>query len=284
MIEFRKEALDEEFSPDREADNIHLATPSAYLLMATLALLAGALIAWAVLGSVTDKAFMGGVMFPSQGTHGVSIPNKGVVRNLMVHKGDKVVPGQTLAMVSVNDQYSILTATKAGEVLSCKQEQESFDAFEPIVNLLTDSESKTVNTLVAFADFKTQRELSTDLEVQVNPSYLTREKNGFIPGRIVSVSHYPVSEKEAIHKLKISQFAEDIFPLYGAAFEVVIELEMDPNDPTQFNWTFEQDRPVDMSTGTFCNVQVITKRRSIFRYLFENLREVYRGAEEVVMN
>lgn len=283
MIEFRKEALDEEFTPDREARNIHLATPTAYLLMFALSIMACALIAWGLLGSVTDKAQMGGVIFPHQGTQGISIPNPGVVRNLMVHKGDKVVPGQTLAMVSVNDQYSILTATQAGEVLSCKQEQDYFDAFEPIVNLLSAADSKVVNTLIAFADFKTQRELTTDMEVQVNPSYLTREKNGYIPGRILSISRYPISDREAIQKLKISQFAENIFPTVGAAFEVEIELEMDPQHPDQFHWTFEQERPVDMSTGTFCNVQIITRRRSIFKYLFENLRDNYRSTKEVIL-
>lgn len=282
MIEFRQEALEEEFSQGKGDETIRLSKPSIYLLLLTLAVMAGAFLAWGFFGSVTDKAKMKGVMFPVEGTSEVSVPNPGVVRTLMVHKGDTVVPGQILAMIDVNGQYSTLTATEPGQVLTILQEQQSFDAFQPIVNLLTENSDKQVKTLVAFADFKTVRELDTDLEVQVNPSYLSREKNGYVPAHILSISKYPMSAHEAALRLKNEQFTQAVFPKEGAAFVVEIELEMNPDDQDEFNWTFEQEKHVDMSTGTLCDVQVITKRRSVFRYLFENLREKYRRAHEVV--
>lgn len=282
MIEFRQEALEEEFSQGKGDETIRLSKPSIYLLLLTLAVMAGAFLAWGFFGSVTDKAKMKGVMFPVEGTSEVSVPNPGVVRTLMVHKGDTVVPGQILAMIDVNGQYSTLTATEPGQVLTILQEQQSFDAFQPIVNLLTENSDKQVKTLVAFADFKTVRELDTDLEVQVNPSYLSREKNGYVPAHILSISKYPMSAHEAALRLKNEQFTQAVFPKEGAAFVVEIELEMDPDNQEEFNWTFDQEKHVDMSTGTLCDVQVITKRRSVFRYLFENLREKYRRAHEVV--
>lgn len=282
MIEFRKEALEEEFSQGKDGETIRLSKPSIYLLLLTLAVMAGAFLSWGIFGSVTDKAQMKGVMFPVEGTSEVSVPNPGVVRTLMVHKGDMVIPGQILAMIDVNRQYSTLTATEPGQVLTILQEQQSFDAFQPIVNLLTENTDKQVKTLVAFANFKTVRELDTDLEVQVNPSYLSREKNGYVPAQILSISKYPMSAHEAALKLKNEQFTQAVFPQEGAAFVVEIELEVNPDCPEEFNWTFEQEKHVDMSTGTLCDVQVITKRRSVFRYLFENLREKYRRTHEVV--
>lgn len=282
MIEFRKEALEEEFSQGKEGETIRLSKPSIYLLLLTLAVMAGAFLAWGFFGSVTDKAQMKGVMFPVDGTSEVSVPNPGVVRTLMVHKGDTVVPGQILAMIDVNGQYSTLTATEPGQVLTILQEQQGFDAFQPIVNLLTENSDKQVKTLLAFANFKTVRELDTDLEVQVNPSYLSREKNGYVPAHILSISKYPMSAHEAALRLKNEQFTQAVFPKEGAAFVVEIELEMNPDDQEEFNWTFDQEKHVDMSTGTLCDVQVITKRRSVFRYLFENLREKYRRTHEVV--
>lgn len=282
MIEFRQEALEEEFSQGKGNETIRLSKPSIYLLLLTLAVMAGAFLAWGYFGSVTDKAHMKGVMFPVEGTSEVSVPNPGVVRTLMVHKGDTVVPGQILAMIDVNGQYSTLTATEPGQVLTILQEQQSFDAFQPIVNLLTENSDKQVKTLVAFANFKTVRELDTDLEVQVNPSYLSREKNGYVPAHILSISKYPISAHEAALKLKNEQFTQAVFPQEGAAYVVEIELELNSDNPDEFNWTFEQEKHVDMSTGTQCDVQVITKRRSVFRYLFENLREKYRRTHEVV--
>lgn len=282
MINFRQEALDEEFSQGKDSETIRLSKPSIYLLLLTLTVMAGAFFSWGLFGSVTDKAQMKGVMFPVEGTSDVSVPNRGVVRTLMVHKGDTVVPGQILAMIDVNGQYSTLTATEPGQVLTILQEQQAFDAFQPIVNLLTENSDKQATTLVAFANFKTVRELDTELEVQVNPSYLSREKNGYVPAQILSISKYPMSAHEVALKLKNEQFAQAVFPQEGAAFMVEIELEVNPENPDEFNWTFEQEKPVDMSTGTLCDVQVITKRRSVFLYLFENLREKYRRTHEVV--
>lgn len=282
MIEFRQEALDEEFSRGKSDETIRLSKPSIYLLLLTLAVMAGAFLSWGLLGSVTDKAQMKGVMFPVDGASEMSVPNPGVVRTLMVHKGDTVVPGQILAMIDVNGHYSTLTATEPGQVLTIMQEQQRFDAFQPIVNLLTENTDELVKTLVAYADFKTVRELATDLEVQVNPSYLTREKNGYVPAHILSISKYPISVHEAAQRLKNEQFTQAVFPKDGAAFEVEIELEVNPDNADEFKWTFDQEKPVDMSTGTLCDVQVITKRRSVFRYLFENLREKYRRTHEVI--
>ena len=253
------------------------------MILTTILILAVALVMWGVMGSVTDKAQMGGMVYPRYGVQSVTLPNNGVMRTPLVHVGDYVEQGQTLAMVDINHQYSVLTSTASGEVISMKEEQQQFEAFEPIVSIQQNQEkNKVVNCIIAFADFKTQRELRLDEEVQVNPTFLTREKNGYIPGHILSISRFPVSRDEELKKLKLSHFAENIFPQGDVAYEVQIELEMSKDDPTQFAWTFAQEKPVDMRTGTFCNVQVITKRRSILKYLFENVREKYLSIHETI--
>lgn len=283
MIEFRQEALEEEFSWGKTNGKVVLPRASVFLMLLTLLVMAAAFLAWGVLGTVTDKVYMQGVMFPVEGTTGVSVPNRGVVRSLMVRKGDYVQPGQILAMIDVDGQYSTLAAAEAGEVLSVLQELETFEAFEPIVNLLTESNSRQVVTLIAYADFKTLRELEMGQEVQVNPTFLSREKGGYIPARILNISRFPISAHEAEQRVKNPQFIQNVFPQDGSAFEVEVELETLPENPEILNWTICQKKPVDMSTGTLCDVQVITKRRSVFRYLFENIQDKYNAVHEVVL-
>ena len=79
--------------------------------------------------------------------------------------------------------------------------------------------------------------------------------------------------------MKIEDFANNIFPRDGSAFEVGIRLNLDPQDPNSFKWSFRQEKKVDMGVGTFCSVQIVTRRRSIYRFLFENVRETVRKAE-----
>lgn len=282
MIEYREEALAEEFSGGKSDETIRLSRPSIYLLLLTLVVMASAFVSWGILGTVTDKAQMEGVIFPLKGITEMRVSNPGVVRNLMVHQGDRVRQGQTLAMIDIDNQCSTLTADVAGQVLSIMQEQQHFEAHEPIASLLTQDHDRQVTTLIAFADFKTVRELEPDQEVQVNPSFLSREKNDYVPAHILSISRYPISKREAVQRLKNEPITQAVFPQDGAAFEVEIEMETKPDSPKELNWTFNQGKSIDMSTGTLCDIQVITKRRSVFHYLFENLREKYRRTHEVV--
>ena len=102
-----------------------------YLLACTALLLIVAFFVWGFLGSVSDKVYYSGVVFPSEGTTDVSLPNRGMVRTLFVRSGDHVSQGQTIALISVEDSYSILTSTVEGTVISTKVDNEPFEAFEP---------------------------------------------------------------------------------------------------------------------------------------------------------
>ena len=126
-------------SPDKIADHLRVTFVPAYLLATTIALLLAAFIVWGVLGTVSDKVYYSGVVFPVQGTTDVTLPNKGMVRTMLVQNGDSVHLGQRIAMVSVGESYSLLTSTVSGLVISAKADNELFEAFEPIVSVVDDN-------------------------------------------------------------------------------------------------------------------------------------------------
>lgn len=246
--------------------------PVRVVLIAISALALGVL-AWCFFGQMTDKEYMRGVVFPSEGTNGVNIPNTGVVKTVFVHKGDRVSAGQSLALVSVSGAYSIVSAPCEGVVLSYIPENEGFEAFEDIVDLLPDSASGSVRSVTAFADFNAKRFLAPGQTAQVTPANETRERVGYVRGKVVHVSEYPVSKREAVLKLQNASLADEIFPDKSSVFEVEIALDEDPSDPDGLSWSFKSDESHDMSVGTFCNIEVIVKSRNVFRYMMENARE-----------
>ena len=193
--------------------------PVRVVLIAISALALGVL-AWCFFGQMTDKEYMRGVVFPSEGTNGVNIPNTGVVKTVFVHKGDKVSAGQSLALVSVSGAYSIVSAPCEGVVLSYIPENEGFEAFEDIVDLLPDSASGPVRSVTAFADFNAKRFLAPGQTAQVTPANETRERVGYVRGKVVHVSEYPVSKREAVLKLQNASLADEIFPDKSSVFEV----------------------------------------------------------------
>ena len=197
-------------SPDKIADHLRVTFVPAYLLATTIALLLAAFIVWGVLGTVSDKVYYSGVVFPVQGTTDVTLPNKGMVRTMLVQNGDSVHLGQRIAMVSVGESYSLLTSTVSGLVISAKADNELFEAFEPIVSVVDDNGSSPSQQtqLIAYADNDAQRQLRIGMEAQVWPANEKRDEIGYVRGRISQVVRYPAKVSKVRQKLKSHTLAQ----------------------------------------------------------------------------
>lgn len=270
---FRKEVLEELESPEKLSSTIRVTQPSVYLILSTAALMAVVLIVWLFMGSVSDKVHIGGIVFPTRNTANATVPNDAVVRKVFVTAGDTVELNQTLALVSIKDAYSILSSPATGVVIQTKKPNDQIRAFEPIVSIITQDTTTVVRSLTAFADFHTQRKLRKGMAVQVSPVNMPREKYGYVTGRITNISRYAIKREQALEKLHMEDFLKDVFPQEGTAFAIDITLDADPDEPATLNWSFGEPEMADMSIGTFCNVQVITKKRSMFDFLFEQVNQ-----------
>ena len=262
-------------SPEQINDHLRVTAVPTYLLAAAIIILLGAFIVWGFLGNVSDKAYYSGVVFPVQGTTDITLPNKGMVRTMLVHNGDSVRQGQTVAMVSIGDSHSFLTSTVSGLVISTKMDNEPFEAFDPIVSVVDGnvSDGELQHTqLIAYADNEAQRDLRIGMEAQVWPADEKRDEIGYVRGRITQVVRYPVAADEVRQTLKSNILAKRLLEQGDIVYEVRIDLLRDPSDPACYDWSFGQPDDVSMGIGTYCSVLTETRRRSMFRYLFDASR------------
>jgi hypothetical protein len=267
-------------SPEQLADHLRVTAVPTYLLAAAIIVLLGAFVVWAFLGNVSDKAYYSGVVFPVQGTIDMTLPNKGMVRTMLVHNGDSVRQGQTVALVSIGDSYSFLTSTVNGLVISTKTDNEPFEAFDPIVSVIDDdaSDGQAQHTqLIAYADNEAQRDLRIGMETQVWPADEKRDEIGYVRGRITQVVRYPAAADEVRQTLKSNVLAKRLLEQGDVVYEVRIDLLRLPEDSTRYDWSFGEPDDVGMGIGTYCSVLTETKRRSMFQYLFEAGRTRFRN-------
>lgn len=234
---------------------------------------------WGFLGNVSDKAYYSGVVFPVQGTTDITLPNKGIVRTMLVHNGDSVRQGQTVALVSIGESHSFLTSTLNGLVISTKTDNESFEAFDPIVSVVKEGRSKETGRtqLIAYADNEAQRDLRIGMETQVWPADEKRDEIGYVRGRITQVVRYPADADEVRQTLKSDILAKRLLQQGDVVYEVRIDLLCSPEDSTRYDWSFGEPADVSMGIGTYCSVLTETKRRSMFEYLFESARTRFRN-------
>jgi len=276
------ENVDHLQSPEQIADHLRVTYVPTYLLAAATTLLLVAFIVWGVLGTVSDKAYYSGVVFPSQGTTDITLPNKGIVRSIMVRNGDSVRVGQTVALVSIGDSHTFLTSTVNGLVISTKSDSEPFEAFDPIVSVVgKDYDGQPHRAiLLAYANNEAQRNLRVGMEAQVWPADQKRDEIGYVHGRISQVVRYPADATKVRQILKSDILAKQLLEQDNVVYEVLIDLQRAPNDPTSYDWSFGQPDNVSMDFGTYCSVLTETRRRSMFQYLFESSRTHFRNLQQ----
>ena len=268
-------------SPAQIADHLRVTYVPTYLLAAAGALLLLAFIVWGVLGNVSDKVYYSGVVFPVQGTTDITLPNKGIVRSILVHNGDSVHVGQPIAMVSIGNSHSFLTSTVSGLVIHSKTDNEPFEAFDPIISVVdagTGNQESQRAQLIAYADNDAQRDLRIGMEAQVWPADEKRDEIGYVRGRITQVVRYPANAVDVRQTLKSDNLVQQLLGDGDKiVYEVIIDLQRDPADPTSYDWSFGQPDDVSMDFGTYCSVLTETRRLSMFQYLFETARTRFRN-------
>ena len=267
-------------SPEQIGSVLKVTALPTYILAVTALLLLGAFFVWGFLGSVSDKVYYSGVVFPQEGTTDISLPNRGMVRTMFLHSGDHVTQGQSVALISVNDSYSILTSTVEGTVISSKVDNEPFEAFEPILSVIDGQGNTTQRAmLIAYIDNAGQRDLREGMMAQVWPEDEKRDEIGYVKGRVTRIDRYPVSESEVRQTLKNEEMAGRLLSSGDMMYQVQIDLLPSPEDPSQYDWSFGEPEDVNLNVGTYCSVMSETRRRSMFRYLFESVRTRFRGAK-----
>ena len=273
-------------SPEQISDHLRVTYVPTYLLATAVTVLLLAFIVWGVLGTVSDKVYYSGVVFPAQGTTDIMLPNKGIVRSMMVRDGDSVRLGQTVALVSIGDSHSFLTSTVNGLVVSTKADNEPFEAFEPIVSVVgSDYYGQPQRALLlAYADNEAQRDLRVGMEAQVWPADEKRDEIGYVRGRIRQVVRYPANVAKVRQILKSDVLAKQLLEQddgehrsSDAVYEVLIDLQRSPADSTCYDWSFGVPENVSMDFGTYCSVLTETRRLSMFKYLFEASRTQFRN-------
>lgn len=257
-------------SPNDLKDYVRVTSVSPLLIGCTILLLLCAFVVWGVFGTVTERVEYSGLIFPHHGTDDVTMDSQGTITKMYVHTGDSVAIGQVIARVKTLGKDSLVHSSLSGTVLFTKQEREGFEPFEPLISMVCeDKVDHTVHTmLVAYVDMETQHSLREGMEAQVWPKGEKRDEIGYVRGTITSIDRYPTPREEIINQLRNTAMAEAFFSMEESAWQVIIELEPDPQDSTHYDWSFGHPRNVDMGVGTYCHVLTETDRKSMYQYLF----------------
>lgn len=171
-------------------------------------------------------------------------PYSGVVVELKLNEGEMIERGATL--------LSLLPDVPAGE------NGKDTRSHVPLIATL----------YVGSADGK---RIHKGMAAEVVPATVKREEYGFIAGRVLSVAEMPATQEGMQRTLKNQKLVQTLSQS-GAPFEVIVALDADPSAPSGFHWSSSHGPAENLSAGSICAAEVVTREETVFKLLVPALR------------
>ncbi len=265
---FRKETLDTLENPGQITEYVKVTTPPLYIMQVAMLVCCIVVVLWVAFGSVTEHVKSVAVVFPHDTPSRLTTCRDGQVERVFARKGLYVGKGERIMSVRCGDVLDTLCAAAPGMLVSTKEADGTFRAYETLAEIIPRKERDRNRELITYVEYKDLRSLEVGQEVQVTPIDLHREDYGYIIGHITHVNRFPVREEEARRYSMVRNFTDKIFPS-ETAYEVRIVVDTDDGDDRYLKWSRKRSRDITLGQMTFCNVQIITDRKPVYRMLFK---------------
>ena len=117
--------------------------------------------------------------------------------------------------------------------------------------------------LLVYVTFYDLRKLKIGQQVQVTPADLERESYGYAYGKITAIASLPTTRQAVTQRLKLAPLAAFI-PQGEPVYEVNVVLD---EKDGKLVWSREKSESLSITTGTLCDVYIVTARQPVWRVL-----------------
>lgn len=268
---FNKRSLEALDNNDNILESARITRPSLIIVLCAMVMMCAVVAYWCIFGTVNYKVSAQGVLFPHGEPTPMALPYGGTVERVITAHGRQTRAGEPLLEVRNDLATTDVKAQNDGVVLTYKQEGEQFKAQEAIVWMMPQQSDRMNREMLVYAQFEDVRKLRIGQQAQVTPANMEREKWGYAYGKITSIERYPTTQGEVAKKLKMDALAA-FLPVDKAIYEVKVLLD-DASTPSGLKWSRKKAEMIEIPTGTFCNVQIITSRKKVYEVLIGNVED-----------
>ena len=260
---FNKEAL-EALDDHSEAEEMaRVASPKLRLVLGAMVAMIVVVAYWCVFGTINYKVTAQGVVFPFGEAAPVSVPYDGVVSRVLVSHGTTVSNSAPIMEIRNTLSKTSVQVPRNGVVIQTLPLGTEFKAGQPVAWLLPQEKQMTGREMLCYVTYNDLHKLKLGQQVQATPANLERENWGYAYGKVVGIEQYPTTRQEIISRIKLDPLASFV-PDGQAMYEVRVALD-DQNG--ELVWSREKSRELVVGNGDLCNIQIITKKKPVWRVL-----------------
>lgn len=275
---FRQAAIERLSSPEELDQLMQVTTPKGWLALFGFAGLIVVALIWGIFGNLPTKIAGQGVLLNAGGVTPVSALISGRIRNIYVTVGDVIPEGKTIARITDEaGERERITSPQAGRVLEIRAAAGTvINAGSPIISLGPPSrQTSDLLEAMIYVPAEEGKKIRPNMRVELTPSTVERAEAGFIPGRVVSVSEFPVA-LEGMRKTLGSESLAEALVTDEAMIEIRALLESDPTSTSGYRWS-SKDPQIVIENGTLSTVQIITEERRPISLILPWLKQTVSG-------
>ena len=260
---FNQEAL-EALDDHSEAQEMpRVASPKVRIVLGAMVAMMVVVVYWCVFGTINYKVTAQGVVFPFAEAAPVSVPYDGTVSRNLVSHGTSVQGGAAVMEIRNALSTTSVQAPRDGVVIQTLPLGTEFKAGQPVAWLLPQAQQMTGREMLCYVTYDDLRKLKIGQQVQATPANMERENWGYAYGRVGGIEQYPTTRQEIVKRVKLDPLAAFI-PDGQAMYEVRVTLDTQDGGLV---WSREKSRDVTVGNGALCNIQIITRKKPVWRVL-----------------
>lgn len=182
-----------------------------------------------------------------------------VSRKLINSPDYSAVEKQVLQLQQELDYRSQIVSQIDGRVLELMiNERSIIQPGTPLINM--ERQGSTVKMeAISYVPAEQGKAILPGMEVQVSLANVNKEEYGYMLGRVIAVSEYPVTTQSMMLTLGNEKLVA-LLAGEGAPLEVKIDLITDGNTKSGYKWSSPQGPPMLINSGTLLNSSIITGR------------------------
>jgi len=311
---FNRAALDKMRSPEKLDTLLHITNPVGWMALTAVMLLLLGVVIWSIFGAFSVKADGQGLIVDAGGVQRYVVGTAGRVDALYIAKGQQVSQGQIIGHIAQPGASAEVDTVRHSVELGNSQSDvaqrvNQYDArknvaaltenlicpFDGVVAEVMTSVGRFVNageevalirvtggrsdlTGVMYVPVSMGKRIIKDMSVQLAPSNSDTSQSGSLLGIVRSVSEYPVSQAEMLHRLGNAQLVQSILQSnQGAVVEVTFDLVRNEEDESGYLWTSVVGKHRPVTAGTFVTGSVIVDRKPPIAKVFHKLGQWLRS-------
>lgn len=300
---FSQSALDHMATPEQLDQQTKIVKPFYWLAILAFGILMAGIIVWGIFGNINSTIDFQGIIFPKAGVAQIFCKDSGKVQDVLYEIGDEVKKGDIIAVIpdeslfekiemkkseientpagsekraleqelehlyASYEENSIIRSTEDGMIQNIVSPGELLSAGEQVANILVNSQYTNNRQVVAYVPMKVAKRMKTGMEVQICPSYISREEYGYMEGYISSIGEVPVTEDSLRKYYGNLKYVEDILPAESCV-EIMIGIQVDENSQNLFRWSNKKGRSVTVEVGTVCDIRAVIESNTPISLLY----------------